>query len=413
MGRLLLLLPHSTYRAGPFVQAARAINAELVVGSNHAPTIPTSRFIELRFADPVGSLSKIMSAARSEHFDAVFGTDEASSYLAALAATALGLKGNPPEAITVLNDKLAFRRWLETTNLLCPDYAEVDAYSRAPPENGYPWVIKPRTLSGSRGVIRVDDSEGYREATRLVFALLGRSEPDRCSEEHAVSIIAERYLRGIEVAMEAIIVDGTVHVIALFDKPDTPAGPTFAETLYVTPSRLSPRLQTRCRACIQTMVDQLGLTRGPLHAELRINGDGIWLIDAAARPIGGQCAAILQLADGTSYETVLLRQALELPLHTLERETGAVGVMMLPVRRYGTFLGMDGLDDAKRTRWVKEVLITVTAGTPVRPLPYGEPYLGFVFARALHVEQVENALRTATELLVPNIVPDFESRAGV
>jgi len=161
------------------------------------------------------------------------------------------------------------------------------------------------------------------------------------------------------------------------------------------------------------MVDQLGLTRGPLHAELRINGDGIWLIDAAARPIGGQCAAILELADGTTYETLLLRQALELPLHTVEREIGAVGVMMLPVRRHGTFLGMHGLDDAKKTRWVKDVLITVAPGTLVRPLPHGEPYLGFVFARALHVEQVENALRTATELLVPNIVPELESQAGI
>ena len=222
------------------------------------------------------------------------------------------------------------------------------------------------------------------------------AKSDEGTQGQAVRVIAEQYLPGIEVAVEAIIVEGQVRVIALFDKPDTPAGPTFAETLYVTPSRLSPLLQNQCLDCIQTMVKQLGLSQGPLHVELRINPNGTWLIDAAARPIGGQCATMIRLADGTTHEALLLRQALELPLPAVTRERRAVGIMMLPVTCSGTFLGMHGIDDAKRTRWVDDVLVTVAHGTPVQPLPDGEPYLGFVFARAPRVEQVEYALRAAT-----------------
>jgi hypothetical protein len=207
------------------------------------------------------------------------------------------------------------------------------------------------------------------------------------------AILVEEYVPGVEIAVEGLLRSGRLDVLAVFDKPDPLVGPYFEETIYVTPSRLpAPTLRAVAELTARA-TDAIGLTEGPIHAELRIDGERIWVIEVAARSIGGLCARALRFGAGIALEEVILRHALGLPIDDLERERGASGVMMLPIPRAGVLQDVHGQDAARAVPGVTGLEITVPRGRPVVPLPEGDRYLGFLFARADSPEAVEAALR--------------------
>lgn len=373
------------------------MGCDVLVGSNHRSTLVNSHTLELPFADPQTSAQKITCLAKTRHIAAIFGVEETTSHIAALACAALGLPGNPPASIATLHDKLLFRRFLSSAGMRCPRYRPINTQAPSTPVVDYPWVIKPRALSASRGVIRVDTEASFAAAAKRIRRLTKNNDEPVA--------LAETYVPGSEVTLEGLLVDGELHTLALFDKPDTPAGPAFPETLYIAPSRLPDTLQNICHRQVQSLARSLGLTSGPLHAELRLNRHGCWLIDVAARPIGGLCGNMLRFRDGRSHESLILRQQLgHLPLETV-REARAIGVLMLPIEKSGMLSKVDGITTAQKIDGVEEVRITVPYGERVEPLPWGDPYLGFVFARASTPQGVETALRAARQMLSPLIVP--------
>ena len=200
---------------------------------------------------------------------------------------------------------------------------------------------------------------------------------------------------GREVALEGLLVGGTLHVLALFDKPDPLDGPFFEETIYVTPSRLPGATQARIAAVSRDACAALGLTEGPIHAELRVNEQGPWVLEVAARSIGGLCSQTLRFGTGVSLEELILCHALGRPLDSLEREQRAAGVMMIPIPRAGRLRAVTGRDEATAVDGIEEVAVTMHPGQTVVPLPEGWQYLGFIFARADTPVAVERALREA------------------
>jgi biotin carboxylase len=197
------------------------------------------------------------------------------------------------------------------------------------------------------------------------------------------------------VAVEALLRSGRLEVLAIFDKPDPLTGPYFEETLYVTPSRLPAAVQDGIAAAVAGAAAAIGLTEGPLHAELRIDAEGRpWILELAARTIGGLCARTLRFAAGVTLEELVLRHALGLPVDP-RRETVAAGVMMVPIPRAGRLVAVHGQDDARAVPGVTALEISILPGRAVRPLPEGDRYLGFLFARASTSAEVEQALRSA------------------
>jgi hypothetical protein len=183
--------------------------------------------------------------------------------------------------------------------------------------------------------------------------------------------------------------------LALFDKPDPLEGPFFEETIYVTPSRLPDALQRRITAAAAAACAALGLSEGPVHAELRVNDDGPWIIEVAARSIGGLCSRTLRFGTGMSLEEVILRHALGWPIDSLVREQRPAGVMMIPIPRAGRLGAIHGRERATGVEGIEEVAITAHVGQELVPLPEGWQYLGFIFARADTPDAVEKALREA------------------
>jgi len=273
-----------------------------------------------------------------------------------------------------------------------------------------PWVLKPLALSASRGVIRADTAEEFVRAFERIRALLRTPEVGVLREETSHFIQVESYVEGAEIAVEGIVDRGRLRILAIFDKPDPLVGPFFEETIYVTPSRLAAETQQHVIQTLGRAVQALGLHHGPLHAELRINREGVWVMEVAARPIGGLCSRALRFRiplvdDNVSLEELLLRLALGLDVSRIYRENAAAGVMMIPIPQAGFYQKTQGVDEALATPGIEEIHITAKVSQKLVPLPEGSSYLGFIFGRGHSPEFVEDALRHAHEKLCFVLTP--------
>jgi biotin carboxylase len=264
-------------------------------------------------------------------------------------------------------------------------------------------VLKPLNMSASRGVIRVDDGAAFHTAVTRIAAILAELH----HPEERGTLLAEAYLPGKEVALEGLLTEGQLRVLALFDKPDPLEGPFFEETYYITPSRLPDALQGAIADQVAAACAAYGLEQGPVHAELRINDAGIWILEVAARTIGGQCARLLRFGTGHSLEQLVVAHAIGQPLPVETRE-GAAGVLMIPIPRRGVLRRVEGVLAAEKVPHVTEVEISVREGYELVPLPEGSSYLGFIFAEAPTPEEAEAALRQAHAKLKVVTAPVWE-----
>jgi hypothetical protein len=283
-----------------------------------------------------------------------------------------------------------------------PDYRMMGSAQAAPPSR-FPCVLKPLHASASRGVIRADTPEEFAEALARIRKISGER-----------NVLVEDFIPGREFALEGIVSEGKLRTLAIFDKPDPLDGPFFEETIYVTPSREPAWVQRAIREAAQLAVTALGLEFGSVHAEMRVNDLGVWMLEAAARPIGGLCSRVLRFQNGThsdgnpdgiSLEEMLLRHALGEDLARADLAPGAHGVMMIPVPAAGVFSGVEGLEEARETADIESVEITAKEGQRLEPLPEGASYPGFLFARAQDPKGVEKALRKAHACLRFRIAP--------
>jgi biotin carboxylase len=402
--RLLLLLPTRTYRTEDFIDAAHTLGVDLVCASEKPSTLEAlapDSLLTLDFGDAADAAARVAEWAAERPLAAVVGVDDVTAAAAAAIAERLGLRASAPAAVAAARDKFQMRQCLAAAGLPVPRFRRIalgENLVLAARGVAFPCVLKPLTLSASRGVIRTNTTEQFVVAFRRIAALLARDDV-AVTGDAARYLLAEEYVPGLEVALEGLLIGGTLHVLALFDKPDPLEGPFFEETIYVTPSRLPDRVQRDIRATTAAACAALGLTEGPVHAELRVNDDGPWVLEVAARSIGGLCSRTLRFGTGMTLEEIILRHALGWTIDTLERERPAAGVMMIPIPKAGVLNNVQGLHEAKATRLVEDVVITAHVGQEVVPLPEGWQYLGFIFARGDAPADVEDALRIAHSLL--------------
>lgn len=396
MPRVLLLIPSRTYRTHDFMNAATTLGVDVVVGSEHRPALGKlmeGRHLRLDFTDITRSVERIAEFASGHPLAAVVAVDDAGALLAAAASEALGRPHNPMEAVAATRDKAVMRRRFQAAGLPTPRFAthaadeDPEAIAR---DLDYPCVVKPLGLSSSTGVIRADDAWTFPSVFRRVAAIVAACSPNGTRPE----ILIEDFIAGEEVAVEGLLREGELEVLAVFDKPDPLNGPFFEETIYVTPSRLSAQVQAEVARTTARAARALGLTEGPIHAELRL-ADDIWMLELAARSIGGLCSRTLRFGSGISLEELILRHAARLPIPDHDRENRAAGVMMLPIPQAGVLREVAGQSEARQVDGVDGLVITIPPGERLVPLPEGDRYLGFMFARGENPAGVEATLREA------------------
>jgi biotin carboxylase len=397
MSRILLLLPTATYRAPDFLAAAASLGVDVVVGSEQRHTLDRSmgdRAVVVPLATPDAALEVIVALDSRLPLDAVLAVDDQGIVVAARAAERLGFRHNSPDAVAGTRDKVVTRERLSAAELAQPSFQTIpvgaDAVAAANAV-GYPCVIKPVSRSASQGVIRVNDAAQARRAATRIRAMIGD-----CPEP----LIVEQFVPGAEVAVEGLLVNGQLHVLAVFDKPDPLVGPYFEETIYVTPSRHEAHTLIELERITAQATEALGLREGPVHAELRISPTGmVTVLELAARSIGGLCSRSLHFGGGVSLEEIIIRHALGMDVGALRRKWLASGVMMLPIRSAGVLDRVLGQERARAVEGVVDLTISIAPGRAVVPLPEGDRYLGFIFARGVTAQEVEATLRRAESCL--------------
>lgn len=393
--------------------AAARRHIEIVIVSERAQALSEQMgpaFLEVPLSDPEEAARRLVAHARSLPIDAVVAVDDEGLLTAALAAADLGLRHSPPAAVRLTRDKAAMRCRFEEAGVIQPRFLVVSPSS---PEDvaaaaaalGPPVVLKPCSLSASRGVIRADDVAGAAAGARRISRIL-----EEAGEPHDAAVLLEAYVGGGEVAVEGILTAGELEVVTLFDKPDPLEGPFFEETIYLAPSELEASLQEAVVTETAAAVAALGLTEGPVHAELRLPPidaafpRGVSVIEVAARTIGGRCSSAFRLADGSSLEELILSRAAGVasPAPRLSRPAG---VLMIPIPTSGRLVAVHGLEETRSIPAVTGIEVTVPIGRHVRPLPEADRYLGFVFAAGETRNEVEAALRHAKDTLDVEISP--------
>ncbi len=393
--RVLVISPHSSYRTTAFLDAANRLGVEVLFASEGKYSVVSAHadglHIDLR--DTKGALRTILHEAKRCPFAGIVGTDDPTTELAARAAWILGLPHNPWAAVKIARRKDMARARLIEKGVPVPRHRLINlrqSLTRQCDRVRFPCVLKPLTLSASRGVIRADNLDQFLQACARIDRLLhseGAEERDH--------ILAEDFIPGAEVAVEAMLTAGRLDVLAIFDKPDPLNGPFFEETYYITPSQLDAVVQDQIRQCVNDACRAYGLREGPIHAECRLNNDGIWIIEVAARTIGGLCARLLRFGTGYSLEDLVLSHAMAQPLQRSMNREGAAGVLMIPTPQAGILRRVEGTLAAQKVPFVEEVSVLVREGYRLVPWPEGSSYLGFIFAHASTPEQAESALRQA------------------
>lgn len=395
--RVLIIAPHGSYRTSAFIQAAKQQQCEVMIASQgeHSIVSEYAQGLQIDLKDHDCAVATIIEAARARPFVGIIGTDDSTAVIATRVAEQLGLPHNPIESVRLTSRKDLARLRLSQHDVNVPEFRVL---SLNQPLAGqcegvnYPCVVKPVSLSASRGVIRVDDFSQLQQAVSRIDSILGNEGP--LDAELRSTLLLEEFIPGQEVAVEGMLYNGELEILAVFDKPDPLNGPFFEETYYLTPSRFPEAIQQQIHQQVDAACRAYGLTEGPVHAECRINSNGVWLLEMAARTIGGLCGSLLRFGTGYSLEDLVLAHARGQRLDML-RQDEAAGVLMIPIPEAGMLQRIEGLLAARRVPLIDEVNIQIREGYELRPLPEGGTYLGFIFAHGEHVTEVEQALREA------------------
>ena len=416
--RLLLFTAKLGYQTRSFEDAAHKLGVQLVHVTDRCHQLEDpwgDRAIAVHFETPEPAAYTVMEAVRALNVGGILALGDRPAVAAAYAARGLGVPYNHPAAVEACRSKLRMTEVFRDAGLNVPWFRSLPIAPTPEPALlglSYPCVLKPLLLSASQGVVRANNREQFLAAAARVRRLLQSPEILATRETNLDHMLVEGYIPGREVAMEGLLTDGVLNVLAIFDKPDPLEGPYFEETIYVTPSRLPESTQHAIEKCATDAVRALGLSHGPIHAEFRINDDGVWPLEVAPRPIGGLCARSLRFSfDGEvepiGLEELLVRHALELPGWNSPREQNASGVMMIPVPKSGVLEAVSGVEAARSIPGITELMITARLHDAIATWPEGSSYLGFLFARESTPERVEQALREAHEKLTFKITPSL------
>lgn len=409
--RILLVAPRDSYRTAPYIAAARKQNIDLLIASEGRHTLAgqDAPGVSIDLRNISASLQAILTAAQAGPFAAIIGTDDTSTELAVQASIQLNLPHNPLAAIRRARRKDLARAQLAAAGVAVPRFWCIDLRQPLAQQLEavlYPCVVKPVALSASRGVIRANSREQIHQAIERIQAIL---VPETVAEERSI-LLVEEFIPGTEVAIEGLLSGGVLEILAIFDKPDPLDGPFFEESYYITPSRHAPAIHKQISECVKQVCAAYGLREGPIHAECRINAQGVWILEVAARTIGGLCGRLLRFGTGYGLEELVLLHALGLRPDT-RCAAGAAGVLMIPIPQAGVLRRVEGLLAAQKVPYIEEVMIDVREGYELVPLPEGASYLGFIFAHAPSPQEAETALRTAHARLRIVVAPLW--KAGV
>ena len=398
---VILIIPSASYRTSPFMDAVSKLELKVLVLTDKSQVFSEDypdNVITMNFEHWRVHLDTICEWSDKHSLKAVLGVDEESIVLAARLSEVLGLVHNAIESVELTKDKFLMRNALKDAGRKSPWFKRFSVHQvpqELVNEISFPSILKPTFLSASQGVVRADNNKEFIKGTNMLVELLAQKEIKRQGGDQANWFLVEEFIPGKEVSLEGIVSNGKLKELAIFDKPETLDGPTFPETILITPSLLDKDLQESLFETGQTGLKALGIIKGPVHIEFRINKNGVFILECAARSIGGLCTKVLEFKGGMSLEELILRSALGRNIEKTNFSGTVKGVMMMPINNKGILREIRGTEAALAVKGITELQITIKSGGILEPLPEGGRYLGFIFAEGKDQDSVLKNLKKA------------------
>lgn len=251
----------------------------------------------------------VLEVARREHVDGVlaYASDPAAP-TAAYVAEKLGLPGSPYESVEILCSKDKFRAFLAEHEFCTPRARGYDSIADAKHdlENGvfrFPVIVKPVDSSGSKGVSRIDGTDGIGE--KLVCAM---------SFSRGKRIIVEEFVEkyGYQIAGDGLSIDGKL-VFRYFANDHfnpncvNPFVPISASFPYNMPSEV----QDKVHETIQRLLTLLGMKTTTYNFDMRIDKDyNVYLMEIAPRDGGNYIPDVIKYATGVDLVECSVKAAM-------------------------------------------------------------------------------------------------------
>ncbi|SFY53748.1 ATP-grasp domain-containing protein [Streptomyces sp. F-1] len=352
-----------------------------------APALdPGTRVLTADFRDLPAFLTFTDEVLRPLRPAAVVSLTEFGLEPAALAARLLGVTGVDPAVVHATRDKLAMRRILEReAPHLNPAFAAGDdtaAVDRLFAVHGRA-VAKPVDGVGSTSIALVESADALPADRRTAATLF------------------EQFAEGREFSVEALSVGGRHTVIGIAEK-GTADG--FVEVSHMMPPpSLEPRRQELVARAVGELLDALGLTDGPSHTEVMVDGDKVVVIETHTRLGGDGIADLVQLTTGVEWRRAALGWAIGAGVRRGPATAAAAATVFLtaPPGRVTSVAPPPALTQGRVHAWD----LTVRPGDEVRPLRSSADRLGMAVLTAAGTDACAAAVAELTARPVVTTAP--------
>jgi biotin carboxylase len=238
---------------------------------------------------------------------------EDSVCVVARVAAALGLPGNPPEAVDAARSKIRTRELSAQLGLPTPRAQRVrslDELFAAAAYVGFPAVVKPEFGASAVGCVRVDDMESLPGVYALVRRIV--TPENDVIFRAGNDLLLEEYLDGVEFDVDLVMHEGRCLFASVSENWPT-AEPSFQETgLHCPPTYDRKAVRRLVDFCVRT-VQSFGLRSGVLHVEGKCTSRGPRIIEVNARMGGARIHEIVEAVWGVDLIEAQLRSCLALP----------------------------------------------------------------------------------------------------
>lgn len=405
MDRWVIVFVSSECRAamGPLA-AAKARHFKTLVAATSRPCVDddlVDRFLRIPDRSSKEVAAYVERQCEGLLVSGVLASDDWDVVAAAMIADKLGLRFVGVETALAATNKFLMRQRLRNGGAVVPDFqcfAIGDNAGEIAKSLRFPVVIKPTYGQGSLGVIRADTVDEFEKAFQYTSRIIVDLDMRPSAVRDRSGILVEQYIPGEEYTVELLMHEGKPYSLAVFEKPDPLEGPYFEEGIYVTPIRRDEKIRSLLVEAAIRGSRALGIETGPCHCELRLSGELPYILEIAARPIGGFCSQVFADLMGFDLHDLVLQNAVGLPVMPPPIADGvALGVMMLPVPGRGNLARVSGVDRALDIDGIMSVKIHVEAGSRILPYPEQSCYIGTVLATGSSADEVVARLKSAAK----------------
>lgn len=340
------------------------------------PQAPAFAFANGHAAVNISDVEAVGKYADEIGVDVVLALNDAGVLPAVYANKKRGLKCYEPEQVKYFTDKGFMRqRWKEFGVAqphfeICTSEAEIEL---AVHSIGFPCIVKPCMMWGSRGVSKVNSPNDIAFATR--FAV---------ENARGARYIVEECMSGTEVSIEGLFKDGKAYILAKADK-ELQQHDNYRVTIQINyEAALSESTLNQIDALVSKAGEAMGFVSGALHAECMVTAEGVKMIEMAGRPGGGHIfGAIVESVSGVCMPQALTQILLGQDIDPTARFHRGACYKFFNAPE-GVFQGVEHLSSAQQMPGIIDMGFTMAEGTLVRTMDHGANRPGFVVSQGIN-----------------------------